>query len=87
MDDYREVDSTNAVLELEVAVDVFVVEDVSAMDPVPMDETTMKRLRELHEPRDPKSRHGVSSMRMAQFTLLQKMDAKTLVEDPEDDVE
>ena len=65
MDDHHEVDSTNAVLELEVAADVFVVEDMSVIDPVPMDETTMKRLRKLHEPRDPKSRYGFSSTCMA----------------------
>ena len=61
MDDHHEVDSANAVLEL----DVFVAEDVSAIDPIPMNEIAMKRLHKLHEPRDTKSRHGFSSMGMA----------------------
>ena len=65
MDDHHEVNSTNAMLELEVVIDAIVAEDVSVIDPVPMDEITMKRLRKLHEPRDPKSRHGVSSICMA----------------------
>ena len=65
MDDHHEVDSTNAVLELEVEADVFVAEDESVIDPVPMDVITMKRLRKLHEPRDPKSRYGFSSTCMA----------------------
>ena len=87
MDDHHEVDSTSVVLELEATAGVFVVEDGSTIDPVLMDEIVMKRLRKLHESRDPKSRHGALPTPMAQFSLLQKMGAKRLAEDPKDDVE
>ena len=87
MDDHHEVDNTNAVIELEEAVDTFVMEDVSKTDPVPMSEVIMKKLRKLHEPRDPNSRHDDVSICMHQFTLLQKMDVKRLMDEPEDYME
>ena len=87
MDDLHEVDNTNVVMELEEAAETFVIEDESETEPEPMNEVDMSELRKLHEPREPKFRHDVGSTHMKQFTLLQKMDPKRLVDDPEDDVE
>ena len=87
MDDPYEVDNTNAMMELEEAPDAFVMEDVSETDPEPMSEVIMNKLRKLNEPREPKSMHGMVTMCMQQFTLLQKMNVKRLVNEPEDDIE
>ena len=84
MDDDHEEDASTMVHELDMA-EENEQEEANATEKNTLDEVTLKRLRKLPEPRVTKSRTRTKSMRMEQFTLLEKNGVKALKESPQDD--
>ena len=83
MDLLHEEDDNDVVMDLEGAADAFATEQIDMdEEPETMDEETMNKLRKLHVPRPSRVRHHTMHVRVQQFTLLDRMDLKRLIDNP-----
>ena len=83
MDLLHEEDDDNIVMDLEGAADAFETEQIYMdEEPETMDEETMNKLRKIHATRPSRVRHRIMSMHMQQFTLLDRMGPKRLIDNP-----